>query len=92
MADKNKEPDNLAQDAAAARAAGMSYGKWKGLQTPAKIEKKEIPEGWKRCAYCGKPFKPKSKQNQKYCESYCGQRARAERDRQKARSHHRDCK
>lgn len=92
MANEKKEPDKLAQDAAAALAEGMSYGKWKGLQTPAKIEKKQIPEGWKRCAYCGKPFNPKKKTRQKYCEPYCGERARAKRDRQDARSHHRDCK
>lgn len=32
-----KETDKLAQEAAAARVAGMSYGKWKGLQAPVKI-------------------------------------------------------
>lgn len=88
---KQKQPDKLAQEVAAARSAGMSYGKWKGLQPRVKIETQEIPEGWKCCAYCGKPFKPKTKQKQKYCDSVCGNRARAERDRQNARSHHRDC-
>ena len=88
---KQKQPDKLSQDAAEALAAGMSYGKWKGLQPLVKIEKQEIPEGWKLCAFCGKPFKPKAKSNQKYCDSVCGNRARARRDRQRARSHHRDC-
>lgn len=75
-----KEPDKLSQDAAAARAEGMSYGKWKGLQTPENVEKK-IPEGWRICEYCGKPYKPKTYRPQKYCEPYCGQRARIERSR-----------
>ena len=74
---KRKEPDKLAKDAAAALEAGMSYGKWKVLQAPVKIEKQEIPEGWKLCAYCGKPFKPRAKANQKYCEPICANRARA---------------
>ena len=29
---KKKEMDNLAKDAAAAKAAGMSYGQWKAMQ------------------------------------------------------------
>ena len=37
MSRKTNEPDKLAQDAAAALAAGMSYGKWKAMQEPVKI-------------------------------------------------------
>lgn len=82
MAKKKKEPDKLAQDAAAALAAGMSYGKWKGLQPPVKIEK-EIPEGWKICEYCGKPYKPTTGRPQKYCEANCTNKAFQERHKQK---------
>lgn len=79
-----KEQDMLAQDAAAAKAAGMSYGNWKAMQTnPVKV-KKEIPDGWKVCQYCGKPYKPKTKRPQLYCEAYCGNLARRERERKKA--------
>ena len=69
---KKKEPDKLARDAAAALAAGMSYGKWKALQDNPVPQKKVdgIPEGWKACKRCGKLFKPKAK-TQKYCEALC---------------------
>ena len=40
MAKKKKELDKLAKDAAAALAAGMSYGRWKAMQDfPVVIEK-----------------------------------------------------
>ncbi|MBQ6852389.1 MAG: hypothetical protein IJO04_05105 [Oscillospiraceae bacterium] len=81
MARKKKEPDKLAQEVAQALACGMSYGKWKAMQDPVKIEKK-IPEGWKACAWCGKPFKPKT-QKQKYCELSCQRAANKERERQR---------
>jgi hypothetical protein len=79
---KQKEPDKLSLDAMEARKAGMSYGMWKGLQKPKPIEKK-IPEGWKICEYCGKPFKPTTGRPQKYCEANCTNKAFHER--QKAR-------
>lgn len=72
---KKKAPDKLAQDAAAALAAGMSYGKWKAMQDPVKIEKPkldEVPEGWRKCKRCGEPFKPnKYGRNQIYCDIVC---------------------
>lgn len=81
---KKREMDNLAKDAAAALAAGMSYGKWKALQENPlpKKKKDEIPDGWKVCKRCGKPFKPKAT-NQKYCDFVC-QRAETE-ERRKAK-------
>lgn len=83
MARKKKEPDKLAQDAAAALAAGMSYGKWKALHSsPVKIEKK-IPEGWLVCQYCGKAFKPTTRRPQKYCELACQKQASDERYRKR---------
>lgn len=80
---RKKKPDKLAQDAAAARAAGMSYGKWKALQSNLVERKKEIPDGWLVCQYCGKQFKPKTKRPQMYCEVYCQKQAQEERDRQR---------
>ena len=78
-----KEPDKLAQDAAAALAAGMSYGKWKALQcnSTAKVEQ-SVPDGWLVCNYCGKAFKPKTKRKQLYCEPVCQAAASRERCRE----------
>ena len=81
---KKREMDNLAKDAAAALAAGMSYGKWKALQENPVHKKKtdEIPEGWKACIRCGKPFKPKAI-TQKYCEIACQREVAMEKDRER---------
>lgn len=77
-----KKTDALAMDAVKAKKAGMSYGRWKAMQTV--VEKpKGIPDGWKVCEYCGKPFKPKNKRPRKYCELFCQQQASWERERLK---------
>ena len=68
--------DALTRDALAARAAGMSYGKYKSLQppasAPAKEEKKTEKQGKynKTCALCGAEFIA-VRVNQKYCGDYC---------------------
>lgn len=81
---KTKEPDRLAKDVAAALASGMSYGRWKALQKRVEIKKKEeIPEGWLVCKNCGKPFKPKSKRPQLYCEASCQVEAERVRNRER---------
>ena len=85
MSSKHNEPDKLAQDAAAALAAGMSYGKWKAMQNPVKIEKPPLPDDWRLCAWCGKPFKLKTKRKKLYCDSHCQQSAQRARDREKAK-------
>ena len=82
MAKKVKEPDKLAQDAAAALAAGMSYGKWKALQSQPVAVEKEIPEGWAVCQWCGKPFKLKTKRPRKYCDYACYEQAYNAKKRQ----------
>ena len=89
---KKKAMDKLAQDAAAALAAGMSYGKWKAMQTPVAIEKKEeTPEEWRTCKCCGKPFKPnKYGKRQLYCEVECQKADQRERDRDKIREYNRE--
>jgi hypothetical protein len=91
---KKKVMDNLAKDAAAALAAGMSYGRWKAMQgEPVKVEPKktELPDGWKVCPWCGKAYKPKrcSNSRQIYCELECQKAAQRERDRGKRNEYYR---
>jgi hypothetical protein len=92
MMAKKKVMDKLAQDAAAALAAGMSYGKWKAMQGTVVIEKIEkIPEGWRACKRCGKPFMVKNfGKRQMYCELACQKAAQRERDKDKIRAHYRE--
>ena len=81
-----KKQDKLAREAAQALACNMSYGKWKAMQPVVKVEKKQIPEGWKECPVCGKVFKP-SKYSQKYCEPYCRNQAYAPRENEIKRAY-----
>jgi hypothetical protein len=84
---KKKEMDKLAHDAAAALAAGMSYGQWKALHPKtdaAELKDEEIPYGWKMCKYCGKYFRP-TKGGQRYCEFQCQRDAQRIRDRDNKR-------
>ena len=84
---KKKEMDNLAKDAAAALAAGMSYGKWKAMQDrPVVIEKKEeTPDGWKVCPHCGTSYKPNKwgSGRQIYCDVTCQKAAQSIRRSEK---------
>lgn len=75
---RTKKPDKLAIEAQKAKAANMSYGKWKAMQEPVKAEK-QIPDGWKVCPWCKKAFKPVC--GQRYCELYCRTQAYAEKTR-----------
>ena len=81
---KKKEMDKLAQDAASARAAGMSYGQWKALHPKtdvAESQDEEIPYGWKMCKYCGKYFRP-AKGGQLYCDIQCQRETQRIKDRE----------
>lgn len=69
--------DRLARNAMLARQAGMTYGKWKALQPIVKVEEKPIPEGWRKCEHCGKPFK--KKHGQRFCDIYCREQAYKQR-------------
>jgi hypothetical protein len=63
--------DNLARNAMLAKQAGMSYGRWKAMQPVMDVKKPEtIPEGWKLCEYCKKPYKPFNGM-QRFCEYEC---------------------
>lgn len=81
---KEKEMDKLAQDAAAALAANMSYGKYKAMQNPVKIEKPALRAGWKICPWCGTPFKLKNNRVKIYCDIICQKAAQGARERQRA--------
>jgi hypothetical protein len=76
---KKKKPDKLAQDVAAATAAGLSYGQWKAMQPPSNPHKP--PEGFKACKRCGKLFKPRA--TQVYCNDECQYLARLDAKRKK---------
>lgn len=67
--------DKLTIETMLAKKANMSYGKWKALQKPVPIPKKEVKDdGMKECAWCGKKFKPTSSK-QRFCGVYCQQTA-----------------
>lgn len=83
--EKGKPMDSLAKNAMLAKQAGLSYGKWKALQPIVPIVKKTtIPEGWKKCEYCGTHFKPHK--GQRFCQVYCRQQAYKQRDEVKAKN------
>lgn len=88
---KKKEPDKLAQDAAAALAAGMSYGRWKAMQGTTVPEKKveENPADWQACPHCGKLFKKKKGSRKIYCEPNCQMAANQERRKEKQKEYYR---
>ena len=62
--------DRLSRDAAAAKAASMSYGKWKALQLPDKPAPPPKPKNTieVKCQWCGKTFYQTDKRHRKYCE------------------------
>lgn len=79
--------DRLSKKAMLAMLENTSYGKWQAKQPFVKIEKKEVPDGWKRCEWCGKPFKPY--QGRRFCEEACRTssyylRKQEQRERRKA--------
>ena len=89
---KYKEPDRLSRESSMALAAGMSYGKWKALQSiiylhTDNIPKDEIPNGRTRaCQTCGILFSLTSRGTgvKKFCSDDCREyfyRKRAEQIR-----------
>jgi hypothetical protein len=87
-----REPDNLALDMMRCKADGFGchYGDWKAIHGDTKTAPEDpTPKGWLICKYCGRPFKPKTKRSQTYCEVECQKAAQRERDREKYREYHR---
>lgn len=82
---KDAELDKLSLEMIECEKAGygVHYGKWKAAQKVVVPEQKGIPDGWRVCARCGKPFKPKTKRIQYYCEANCQVEAQREKDRQR---------
>ena len=73
--------DNLAREAVIARASGMSYGKWKAMQNPTKIE--PVKEQKKtKCLNCGAEIVNAGNRARKYCDSYCGSQYRERKYRE----------
>lgn len=72
-----KQMDKLEQEVHQALAAGMSYGKWKAMQPPVKIEPKPdlIKVETKICAQCGCEFAVHDNYPRKYCGARCKQLA-----------------
>lgn len=71
--------DNLARDAMLANRSGVSYGRWKAENpstAPEKVD--EIPQGWKICEHCGKPFKERF--GKRFCDIECRTQASREKD------------
>ena len=86
---KDRKPDQLAIDAAAARAAGMSYGKWRATQPQRQTEPKPQKEYYikRNCPVCGGEFMVSTPNSRKkYCCDVCKQRVnnRTRRERVKA--------
>lgn len=84
---KKKEMDKLAYENHLALAAGMSYGKWKAMQDPVKIEKKPGPFKIQTriCAYCGCEYVPTNNRNRAYCGARCRKLRNAEMAAEKYR-------
>ena len=94
---RRRPKDNLALDAMDARAAGMTYGKWKvqhpetkeanesRLSQPApKRAYSETPKVYEfTCRGCGKKFTTQNKQR-RYCDDHCKEK----KDKAKYRAAH----
>ena len=67
-----KKPDKLSQEVSMALAAGMSYGKWKAMQTPTVIEKpKPKARAMQVCEHCGSEFPVFDNRKRRYCSDMC---------------------
>ena len=54
---------------------GCHYGAWRAAQMGVIFIKEDtIPEGWKKCEFCGELFKPAKRSDQKFCGAYCQRR------------------
>ena len=82
--------DNLARNTMLAKQAGMSYGKWKAMQPLVKKIPVVIPDGWKPCEFCGKPFK--RTQGRRFCDIGCRNQAYAEKNKKLKAEYMRTCR
>ena len=80
--------DQLSKDAADARKAGLTYGKYMATKTkqeekPKPKPKKKPAEG-PRCVICGMLIPPKTHRH-RYCSAVCADRAQVLRDRERGK-------
>ena len=66
------KPDKLSHEVNMALAAGMSYGKWKAMQTPVVVEK-PVPKvkAMQVCDECGAEFPVYDNRTRKFCSEKC---------------------
>ncbi len=64
---KHNQPDKLSQDASAALAAGMTYGKYMAMKEPMKVAMPKERGIRHICEYCGKEFMQYDRLHRKYC-------------------------
>ena len=98
---RKKELDKLTKDAIAARAAGMTYGKYKALQpvmSGGQMASEQMqPAGQYEftCAFCGKTFYRNSKLPRKYCSDDCRdsgyRKIKSEREQAQRRAKNDNC-
>ena len=67
---RKKELDQLTRDVLEAEKAGMTYGKWKAMQSHRKPEPKTNPESDRRCKVCGKAI-PLGSRRSTFCSDEC---------------------
>lgn len=81
---KDNKSDQLAIDAAAARAAGLSYSKWRAMQPQTPREQKTPKDFYIRrlCLECGAEFIVNSSRTKKYCSEECKRRAYKRKNRE----------
>lgn len=80
---KHNQPDKLSQDASAALAAGMTYGKYMAMKEPMKVTPSDQhPEKTvcvvSVCELCGQQFTQYDRRHRKFC---CTEHCRIAYDR-----------
>lgn len=78
--------DNLARDTMLAKQAGLSYGQWKAMNLSTMPKKKAvIPDGFRPCEHCGKPFRRTN--GKRFCDIECRNRAYEGKKREQMREY-----
>jgi hypothetical protein len=81
---RKKKLDKLSLDMiqCAKDGYGVNYGRWKAQQEQKPPVKDDtLPDGWKLCEYCRKPFKGKS--TKRFCDEICRKEAYYYKNRDK---------
>lgn len=78
-------PDQLSLDAAEARKAGMSYGKWKAIQGAQNVQRKDHDTA--RCEFCGTLIRLNPKCRRQFCDERCRSEFYNQRKREYMQQH-----